>query len=57
MKIFLKLISMTGLLITLLSGILTGRSVLTLQTHYTYLLTGMALWFAAAPFWMKSQTD
>ena len=57
MKLILRLISYAGLLITLMSAVLTARGNLELETHYAWLLAGMILWFATAPFWMKGQTD
>lgn len=57
MKILLRLVSIAGLLLTLVSALLASAGILALETHYTWLLIGMVLWFASAPLWMKEQSD
>ncbi len=57
MKTMLKLVSIAGLLLTILPAVLVARGNLDLETHYGWLLIGMVLWFVSAPFWMKSTVD
>jgi hypothetical protein len=52
MKNLLKFISYLGLLLTVLPTILVLYRVITLETHYTLLVIGMALWFAMTPLWL-----
>ena len=54
MKLFLKLISYLGLLLTVIPSILVLYGVLEKSMHFTLMLIGVVLWFATAPFWMKS---
>ncbi|NQT27738.1 hypothetical protein HQ585_20445 [candidate division KSB1 bacterium] len=57
MKTILKLVSIAGLLLTILPAILVARGSLDLETHYGWLLIGMVFWFVSVPFWMKEQVD
>lgn len=56
MKILLKIISFTGLALTILPSVLVFSGVIAMRTHYLLMAVGFVLWFASAPFWMKSQS-
>ena len=52
MKTILKYISYLGLLATVLPSILIFSGAIELGTHKAFMLSGLILWFATAPFWM-----
>ncbi len=52
MMTLLKILSLIGLLLTIVPAFLVFAGTLTLQAHYTLMLIGTVLWFVAAPFWM-----
>ncbi len=56
MKKILKIISLLGLISTILPSILVVNGVLDLQHHFWFMSIGMVLWFSTAPFWMKSKS-
>ena len=56
MKKILMIISYIGLAFTIIPSILVVNGVLTLQNHFWLMSIGMVLWFATAPFWMKSKS-
>ncbi|WP_340114697.1 hypothetical protein [Maribellus mangrovi] len=56
MKKLLILISYIGLAFTFIPSILVLKGVVTLQNHFWLMVVGMVLWFATAPFWMKSKS-
>ncbi|WP_206081903.1 hypothetical protein [Maribellus sediminis] len=56
MKKLLTTISYTGLAFTFLPSILVLKGVVTLQNHFWLMGVGMILWFASAPFWMRSKS-
>ncbi len=53
MKLILKIISLTGLLLTVVPSFLVFYEVIDKQTHFNYMIAGVLLWFATAPFWMR----
>ena len=56
MKKVLIIVSYSGLAFTILPSILVLTGVLNLQNHFWLMSVGMVLWFATAPFWMKSKS-
>jgi hypothetical protein len=56
MKKVLIIVSYAGLAFTILPSILVLKGVLNLQNHFWLMSVGMVLWFATAPFWMKSKS-
>ncbi|MEX0332600.1 MAG: hypothetical protein AB3N64_14385 [Puniceicoccaceae bacterium] len=54
MNNILKLISFTGLALTLIPGALVLIGVIDNSLQYTLMLIGMVAWFSSAPFWMHS---
>ena len=56
MKNILKIISLAGLVLTILPSMLVFKGVIKLQLHYHLMIIGMILWFGSAPFWMKSKS-
>ena len=52
MKMILKIISLIGLLLTIVPAFLVFSGAMVIETHYTLMLIGTILWFASAPFWM-----
>jgi hypothetical protein len=53
MKMLLKLISFTGLVIMLVSSIMVFNDAMTKDTYLVQSLIGTVMWFATVPFWMK----
>jgi len=56
MKNILKLISLQGLLLTIVPSLLVFRGTIDLKLHYILMVVGMVLWFETAPFWMKDKS-
>ena len=56
MKTLLKIISFTGLALTIVPSILIFKGVIEMKTHYLLMSIGFVLWFASAPFWMTSKS-
>ena len=54
MKLILKIISYSGLALTILPSIFVFKGVIELKTHFILMGIGLVVWFATAPFWMKS---
>ncbi|MBN1464978.1 hypothetical protein JXA02_04405 [candidate division KSB1 bacterium] len=48
----LKLVSLIGLLLTIVPALLVFRGTLQLEQHYVLMFIGAILWFGSAPFWM-----
>ncbi len=57
MKTLLKIVSLVGLLLTIVPAFLVFAGTLTLTTHYTLMLIGAVLWFVSAPFWMLKRSN
>ncbi|HEY9559317.1 MAG TPA: hypothetical protein VIR29_00870 [Anseongella sp.] len=57
MKVFLKIVSFAGLLLTIMPSILVFCGSIEMQTHYLWTLAGTVLWFATAPFWMGRKNE
>lgn len=56
MKRVLIIISFIGLLLTILPSYLVFRGVIVLESHFHLMIVGMVLWFATAPFWMRTKS-
>lgn len=54
MKRILKIISYLGLLLTIVPSLFVFRGSIDMKVHYNLMIVGMVLWFATAPFFMKS---
>jgi hypothetical protein len=54
MKRILKIISYLGLLLTIVPSLFVLKGVFDMKVHYNLMIVGMVLWFATAPFCMKS---
>jgi hypothetical protein len=55
MKPILKAVSFVGLAFTIVPSLLVFSTTITKQTHFKLMIVGLVLWFATAPFWMKSK--
>lgn len=56
MKNILKIISLLGLVLTIVPSLLVFKGVIELKLHYNLMIVGMVLWFGSAPFWMKGKS-
>jgi uncharacterized membrane protein YphA (DoxX/SURF4 family) len=56
MKKILMFLSYFALALTILPSILVLKGLITLQNNFMLMGIGMILWFATAPFWMKSKS-
>jgi hypothetical protein len=56
MKQVLKIISYIGLLLTIVPSLFVFRGVIDMKVHFNLMIVGMVLWFATAPFCMKSSS-
>lgn len=55
MKVLLIILSVIGLGLTIAPSILVFLQEITMESHKQWMLIGMILWFATAPFWIKEQ--
>ena len=56
MKNIVKIISLLGLVLTIVPALLVFKGAIDLKLHYNLMIVGMVLWFGTAPFWMKSKS-
>ncbi|MEX0771086.1 MAG: hypothetical protein WD035_10155 [Balneolaceae bacterium] len=56
MKTVLKIISVIGLLLTVVPSVLVFTRTIAIDEHKVLMIVGMFLWFLSAPFWMKEKT-
>ncbi len=56
MRMLLIIISVIGLILTILPSLLVFNGVIEIKTHYLLMTVGMVFWFVSAPFWMKSKS-
>ncbi len=54
MKIVLIILSVIGLLLTVVPSFLVLYQQITWNLHANLMFVGMVLWFLTAPFWMKT---
>jgi hypothetical protein len=57
MKIILRLLSLIGLLLTVVPSLMVFAGKIDMASHKNLMLMGTLTWFATAPFWIgrKSQ--
>lgn len=55
MKSFLKLISFSGLALTLVPSFFVFAGLLSADSYYTLASAGMILWFGTAVFWIRHE--
>jgi hypothetical protein len=55
MTLILKLLSFTGLALTVVPSYLVFKDVIAFEQHTMLMVIGMILWFATSPFWMKEK--
>lgn len=52
MRILLKLLSLVGLLLTIVPALLVYLGSMKIEQHYLLMLLGTFVWFLSTPFWM-----
>ncbi|MBX2841374.1 MAG: hypothetical protein KTR26_06355 [Flammeovirgaceae bacterium] len=52
MKAILKLISLVGLLLTIIPSLMVFSGTMDKETHKMLMFIGTVLWFGSVPFWM-----
>ena len=57
MKTLLKLVSLVGLLATIVPSFLVFADVITLDTNKLLMIIGTLLWFISVPFWMDKKVE
>ena len=57
MKVVLKIVSYTGLVLTLVPSVLHFAGEMSLSMHKTLMFIGTLAWFATAPFWMNTSDE
>ena len=55
MKTLLQLLSLLGLVLTVVPSLLVFLGKIPWELHSQLMLAGMVLWFVTAPFWMKEK--
>lgn len=55
MRSILKILSLIGLLATIVPSFLVFMGVMTLDNNKLVMVFGTILWFATAPFWMNKK--
>ena len=55
MKSLLKIVSLIGLLATIIPSFLVFGGVITLDSNKVLMMIGTLLWFISAPFWMNKK--
>ncbi len=55
MNLILKLLSFTGLVLTVVPSVLVFNDIISFDMHASLMVAGMLLWFGSAPFWMKEK--
>ena len=56
MKTLLIILSFVGLVLTILPSVLVFKGILEMESHFQLMVAGMVIWFATAPFWMKTKS-
>ncbi len=56
LKPLLIIISVVGLLLTIVPSVLKFKGLVDMQDHYHMMLAGTILWFVTAPFWMETKS-
>ncbi|HLR25290.1 MAG TPA: hypothetical protein VK112_05445 [Fodinibius sp.] len=55
MKVLLILVSILGLLLTIVPSVMVFTDHLSTVSQKSFMLYGMLMWFGTAPFWIKEQ--
>ncbi len=55
MKSLLKIVSIIGLIATIVPSFLVFWGVITLDSNKVLMIIGTLLWFSTAPFWMNKK--
>lgn len=55
MRLLLIIISIAGLVLTIVPSVLVFSQTISMDTHKQLMLAGMLLWFFTAPYWLKEQ--
>ena len=55
MKTLLKIVSLIGLLATIVPSFLVFAEIITLDTNKLLMIIGTILWFVSVPFWMNKK--
>ena len=55
MKAVLKIVSLIGLLTTIVPSFLVFADIITLDTNKLFMILGTFLWFVSVPFWMNKK--
>jgi hypothetical protein len=55
MKYFLIILSVIGLLLTVVPSLLVFSGIIDLASHKKLMMAGTVLWFVTAPFWMNKK--
>lgn len=53
MKIVLKIVSLIGLLLTVIPSFMVFYGLIDKEVHFILMGVGVIAWFGSAPFWMK----
>lgn len=56
MRKVLIVLSFIGLVLTIVPSVLVFKQFIAIETHFQLMVAGMVLWFATAPFWMKTKS-
>ncbi len=56
MNVVIIMACILGLALTVVPGVLVFVGVISMATHALLMAVGAALWFAAAPRWLRSDT-
>ena len=56
MKTLLKIVSLVGLLTTIVPSFMVFADIITLDTNKLLMILGTFLWFISVPFWMNKKT-
>jgi len=57
MKTILKLISIMGLILTLVPSILVFSGSINIESHKLLMFIGAVFWFSTAPFWINKEKN
>ena len=57
MKTVLKIVSLVGLIATIVPSFLVFADIITLDTNKLLMILGTLLWFISVPFWMNKKTE
>jgi hypothetical protein len=57
MKAFLKVLSLIGLLLTMIPPVLVFMGKIELDTTKLLMAIGMFAWFVSAPFWINKKSE